>query len=99
MEQRRRLFRERQAREIRRVEYLDGLLGVQGQLEKIDTFLETLGEPGDPASHAAEFRTWLRVRRTILERRLNWQSVEQELEGAGLFPVPDPLWDPLGDPV
>lgn len=98
MEQRRRLFRERQAREIRRVEYLDGLLGVKGQLEKIDAFLERLGEPEDPASPAAEFSIWLRARRTILERRLSWLSVEQELEGAGLFPMPDPLWDPLGDP-
>jgi hypothetical protein len=92
------LFRQRAAREAKRAEYLSALLGMQADMRRIEALLTRLQGNAAPGTYAARFEAWLHARLGDMNGRLEWPSIEADLDRLALFPDPDPLHGPMGDP-
>lgn len=98
LERRRGLYRARKAREQKRLEFLKSLLDAQSELARLDELRRSFGPCPSDAEDFRRFDAWLQARAHALENRLGATALQDEAKRLELFPDPDPLHDPIGDP-
>jgi hypothetical protein len=100
LQSRRLMAKARAEREEKRTEYLGRILRMKKEAEEIRSWLDSLAREDRPAANTDIERmiAWTRERLAHLELKSSLGAVVAALEGKTLFPEPDDLHDPLGEP-
>lgn len=100
LQSRRLMAKARAEREEKRTEYLGRILRMKKEAEEIRSWLDSLAREDRPAADTDIERmiAWTRERLAHLELESSLGAVVAGLEDKTLFPEPDDLHDPLGEP-
>lgn len=96
MQRRRALFRQRGEREKRRTERISSLVATLDEIDALERLLSRLDAA--PDTQTSRLLAYARDRLATMHAHVSPDGLEAELRADGLFPDPDPLHDPLGDP-
>jgi hypothetical protein len=96
MQRRRALFRQRGEREKKRTERLASLLATFDEIDALERLISRLDAA--PDTQSSRLVVYTRARLDSLRARVGADGLEAKLTADSLFPDPDPLYDPLGDP-
>jgi hypothetical protein len=92
------LARQRAEREKKREAFLDQLMELRREVDALEAWLARTGPAGEPVGSYAKLIAWAAARLENLRQRLEPDEIAAALDAAKLFPEPDELHDPLGDP-
>lgn len=100
LQRRRHMAKARADREEKRTQYLSRLLRMRKEADEIRGWLSSLNHENPPAADTSLGRmiAWTRERLVRLDQETSLGAVVAGLDGKSLFPDPDDLHDPLGDP-
>lgn len=96
MQRRQGLARQRTEREKERLECLGQMMAICREIVELEQWLANTD--ASPNSHQERFMIWARQRLARLRAQVDASGVESRLTTDNLFPDPDPLDDPLGEP-
>ena len=89
----------RREREDKRLAFLKTLIKLQREVDALEAWLSRQPPAGGPeADENARLREWAASRLDALRLRLTPEGIGAAIDAADLFPDPDDLHDPLGDP-
>lgn len=92
------LARERAEREKKREAFLDQLMELRREVDALEAWLARNGPTSELAGSHARLIAWATVRLETLRQRLEPDQISAALDVEKLFPEPDELHDPLGEP-
>ena len=93
------LARQRREREDKRLAFLKNLIKLQREVDALEAWLARQPPAGGPPTDGnARLREWAAKRLDALRVRLRPEGISAALDAEKLFPDPDDLHDPLGDP-
>ena len=92
------LARQRAEREKKREAFLDQLMELRREVDALEDWLARAGPTSELAGSHARLIGWATARIETLRQRLEPGQIRAALDAEKLFPEPDELHDPLGDP-
>lgn len=92
------LARERAEREKKREAFLDQLMELRREVDALEAWLARTGPTSGPVGSHARLIAWATARLETLRQRLEPDQISAALDADKLFPEPDELHDPLGEP-
>ncbi|MDX0921837.1 hypothetical protein GOE04_11725 [Sinorhizobium medicae] len=98
MRRRRELARLRAEREDKRSAYLDEIAAARRKVADLQTTIETIPQADNLPADYARMIGWAKERLAELEARTTVEAIQATLQEENLFPEPDELLDPQGDP-
>lgn len=94
---RRTLANARRARELERVSYVNGLMQSAQEIARLRAWIERQDNPsGD--TEFTRMLAWASNHLAAMERDISPAQIADRLSKNNLFPLPDNLADPVGDP-
>lgn len=96
MQRRRALFRQRGEREKKRTERIAALITTFDEIDALQRLISRLDAA--PDTQSSRLLAYTRDRLATMQALVSADGLEAKLTADGLFPDPDPLHDPLGDP-
>ncbi|MBW6400874.1 hypothetical protein KPL78_23645 [Roseomonas sp. HJA6] len=92
------LARQRAEREKKREAFLDRLMELRREVDALEAWLALTGPTSALVGSHARLIGWVTARLETISRRLEPDQISAALDAEKLFPEPDELHDPLGDP-
>lgn len=92
------LARQRAEREKKREAFLDQLMELRREVDALEDWLEQQKPTYERKGSHARLITWAITRQDALRQRLKPDQITTALDAIDLFPEPDELHDPLGEP-
>ncbi len=96
MQRRRALFRQRGEREKKRAERIASLLATFDEIDALERLISRLDAVA--GTQSSRLLAYTRDRLATMQTLISSDGLEAKLTADALFPDPDPLHDPLGDP-
>ncbi|MEY9531200.1 hypothetical protein [Sinorhizobium fredii] len=95
---RRDLAEKRRSREERRLEFLMSLAEARREVDDLKLTISAIPTEGLLPSEYKRMLAWAKERLAALEARTTVERIQEALTEKNLFPEPDDLFDPEGDP-
>ena len=92
------LARQRAEREEKREAFLDQLMKLRREVDELEAWLARPRPTSEPAGSHGRLIAWATARLETLRQRLEPDQITAALDAEKLFPEPDELHDPLGEP-
>jgi hypothetical protein len=92
------LARQRAEREKKREAFLDQLMELRREVDALEAWLARTGPTSELTGSHARLVGWATARLETLRQRLDPSQISAALDANKLFPEPDELHDPLGEP-
>lgn len=95
---RRALAKKRREREVEREAFVAEVANAQRKIDELRSAISTLEASQDPSPEYARMVSWAKSRMVELERSARMEALTANLIEMKLFPEPDELYDPEGEP-
>lgn len=95
---RRALKEKRAARELKRLEFLQGIAVTRHEVSALQTTINAVPQGDSLPEEYRAMINWAQERLSALEARTTIEQIHADLVALSLFPEPDDLHDPEGDP-
>ena len=88
----------RAKREVKRLEFLRWIAEGRNEVDSLRATIAAVPQQGDVAADYHRMLEWAEKRLAALEDRTSVESIQSSLIEQNLYPMPDDLFDPEGDP-